>query len=333
MKKLFFYLPFSALLVISACKRNETDVVLLSQSPNYVTTRQGCTVEAQPFTCGSYSMLHFSTQSAFDAAYTCLEQEYETYNDSFSVLYSQLSDDDYNTLIDSVGFEEEQTLIEFEQLKNHSSLRYKLRTDEDAWLAAGANSNSYPSDHAIEDMVYQSLLSKDGNIRIGNDLIHFASDGSLLIVSNANCSDFELAMNDPDYQSGNVIRIFNSDTACRSFGDLSDEVVYSSTKKYKWKVSFWNGVNISYPGAVLKNFRLKNNSWKRFATRSYVKVSGQVHSLSCDTSLPFSYKEEDKRRKKVKVSRAITSNTRIRRNDVVGVFNAGNTLIFANLTW
>jgi hypothetical protein len=324
-------LTFSILLLLMSCsKRNE----LLNNEPKN-TLRQTCTVEAQPYSCGSYTMLHFTSEAVYDAAYTCLEQEYENYNDAFSNQYAQLNDDDYNDLIDSLGFEEEQTLIDFEVLKNHSSLRNKLHIDEAIWLAAGADTLTYPAGHAVNDVIEQALLSKDGNVRIGNYLIHYAFDGSVIIAANLDCSAFEQAINDPSFTSPNITRIENSDPDCvfkeAKWGFKSYD---NSNKRYYWEVRFRNGTSKAYATSVIKNFRKKNGTWKKGAARLYVKVAGQAHSITCDTFSAFSYDEKDKRRRNLNAKRKILYNVKVKRNDVVGFYNAnGNNLSYANLTW
>lgn len=80
--------------------------------------------------CG---MLKFATWGEFEDTRACLQAAYEAHIDAFDNLYGNLDEDDYNNVVDQLGFTEDQPLIEFEDALNHNSHRRHLASLEAAW--------------------------------------------------------------------------------------------------------------------------------------------------------------------------------------------------------
>lgn len=131
MKKLFTVYSTVVLIVIAGCKKDR--MTQNSSSTNQLINdreRGGndC-FEGVKVVCGH--ILKFNDLQHFQDVYDCLEQAYETWNDDFESQHSLLSDDDYNDYCDSIGFEDDQPLIDFESALNFYSYRKYMSGLED----------------------------------------------------------------------------------------------------------------------------------------------------------------------------------------------------------
>lgn len=188
---------------ITSCKKDEHSQLINEKAPDRSAMLRLCTVEAVT-TCGG-TILSFPNQAAFDAAYSCLEQEYEAHNTAFEQQYVNMNDEDYNNLIDQLGFDEEQTLADFENSVNFVSLRSVLNAQEQIWLNnAVLDPNTDPWDHIIDDPIYASLLSINGDVKIGNSIFHYEPDGTIIELTNGDCEELALIHGDPNYRSANT---------------------------------------------------------------------------------------------------------------------------------
>ncbi|MFN8712956.1 MAG: hypothetical protein ACK5Z2_08890 [Bacteroidota bacterium] len=325
---------FLIILPLSSCKKEE---VANYHQLQYSNARL-CTVEA--ITTCSGTVLSFPNQAAFDAAYNCLEQEYEAHNTNFEQQHSNLNDDDYNLLIDQIGFDEEQTLRDFENSVNFNSLRATLNAQELIWLNDTIlDPATDPWNHVIDDPIYATLLSANGDVKIGNSIFHYEPDGTIIELTNGDCDELTLIHNNPNYRSGNTIALtlgpFNE--PCKRVKSESDdrEWLTTSSKMYKWRIGFFGRFFSADATVKIRNFkRNSNNRWRRMATSSYVEVSGSARNSSCTEIQAFSLKNKGfSRRKVLCAKRVIFQESKIQSQDVIGIFSAGSTVTSERLSW
>lgn len=282
--------------------------------------------------CGT-NIPHYATMQDFDEIYSCLDVEYDDYNDQYESQYSNLSDDDYDDQVESDGFNEEQTLDDWEVLRNYNSLRTRLNAEEDLWLAGGMIGDD-PFIHGLCDIILMTMVNSDGDIKIGAALYHFEADGSAIIVANGACSEFAQAKADPDYLSQYVQRVpswFNPPETCEHHEyDEGTEYYNAGNKKFIWRVDFDSYIQTSRAKSLIRNFRKKNGNWKRAAVKSYVYVGGRVWNNECVQNSPLSYDDKTKRRKRVGVRTSAFSYANIKSEEIFGTFSIVNENISLN---
>lgn len=92
--------------------------------------------------------------------------------DSFdATVPADITDDEYDSLADASGFDEDNTLHKFENDLAFCSLRSKIESLENDWLDKQGdgdwNINEDPDNHFIEDETERSLLSSNSEVIIG----------------------------------------------------------------------------------------------------------------------------------------------------------------------
>ncbi len=290
-----------------------------------------------PLVCNN-QIPHYPTQQVFDAVYQCLEAQYEQYNDNFEAAHPNLSDDAYDDLVDSLGFNEEHTLKDWETTKGYTSLRTFLNNEEAIWLANGMDPNSDPFDHAICDLILLTMINANGDIRIVNDLIHFDPDGSQIIVTNADCAAFDSAKADPNYTSPNVQRILvGPPETCERHENEKGAKIWpnNASRMFNWRVDFDAYIQSSQAKSVMRNFRLKNGNWKKAAAHCTVNIDGDMWNSECIQSAAIGFETKTKTRKRITANRFPLSYGKIKTSEVLGYFRPtnGNIYIDTAIVW
>jgi hypothetical protein len=319
-----------------SCKKNLPAEPEQIQNGPAMQTVLVCTYDV-PLVCNN-QIPHYPTTQVFDAVYQCLDAQYEQYNDNFEAAHPNLSDDAYDDLVDSLAFNEEATLKNWEVSKGYTSLRTHLNNEEDIWLANGMDPNTDPFDHAISDLILLTMLNAAGDIRIANDLIHFDPDGTQLIVSNADCAIFDSAKADPNYTNPNVQRITPAppDVCQRDEKEIGELQWVSNTNRlFKWRVDFESYIQTSRAKSVMRNFRLKNGNWKRAAALCTVSIDGDIWNNECMISIAIGFETKTKKRKRLTAQRFPLSYSKIKTSELLGYFRPinGNTYVDTAIVW
>ncbi|MCA6364609.1 MAG: hypothetical protein IM638_16365 [Bacteroidetes bacterium] len=346
--RLFFLLFAVFLIGIHSCRKEPQT---LKNSKANLSRQSNCQIEVSSV-CGN-TMLSFPSQAAYDYAYDCLFEEYETWNDNFDAQYANLNDEDLNDLIEATGWEEEQTLIDFENSQGLYSLRTKLRADELVWLATGTfDPLTDPNNHYVDDPVEQALLNDKGMIMIDGEIFIYREDGSIYRITNGDCNLALSVATDPASVSDpNVVVVAaagNSTDECKSEARNNRDTVWGAdpNKMYKWYLKFKRGGTQSIACAKIVNFKRKSNTsdWKKFRTMCDVEVSGYARQAdSCGTQEEFSVgcprvlRTQNYCAPKKRIRRTGNSKlgriAKIKRLDVAGYYEAGGTVSRRYLTW
>jgi hypothetical protein len=291
-----------------------------------------------PLVCDE-NIPHYPTLQIFNDVYLCLESEYEAYNDSFELAHQNLTDDQFDDYADSISFDEEATLNAWESGKGYTSLRTELNAQELIWINSGMNVNSDPYAQEIGDMIFLTMINSNGDVRIGNDLYHFNTDGTHFVVYGADCEVFKDAKNDPNYNHDNLERIifFPPDTCERHETENGVRDWKSDqNKRFFWQVRFNSYISNSKAEACMRNFRKKNGNWKATKSKTLVHIEGEMWNNECQEKSAFAYKQKIKRRKKVEVRSWPPYFGKIRSKDVLGTFepiNDDNNRIDTSIVW
>jgi hypothetical protein len=332
----------------SGCKK---DLQQLPDKPFGILRQSNCQIEVTT-ACGN-TMLSFPSQQAYDNAYDCLFEEYENWNDQFDAQHASLNDDDLNDLIDATGWNEEQTLVDFENSQTLVSLRSKLRAEELIWLSTGLfDPATDPNNHYIDDPVEQALLNEYGMIMIAGEIRIFLEDGSIYRITNGDCNlAMNVASNPNSVSDPNVVVVSaasNPDDDCKFKEKNSRDTIWTGdgNKKYKWYLRFKKGYTQSEACVKIVNFRRKSNTsnWRPLRTLCDVEVSGRSRSLdNCAQSdsisigcprvlLNQNYCASKKRNRRTGTSK-LGRVAKVNRLDIMGYIEAGNTVTRRFLNW
>lgn len=107
-----------------------------------------------------FGILAFQDTQRFQEVYDCLNNAYETWNDDFEATYGNLSEDDYEAMAISLGFDEDQPLIDFENHFGTSSYRRQLEAAIAVWEANGGAPADHPgNDDLIGDPILAAMMN------------------------------------------------------------------------------------------------------------------------------------------------------------------------------
>ncbi len=317
MKKIFYVL---VIFLFASCEKRESIVVPINAQEITSADNEGTgsgQIIGNPgggincdsgivMSCGK--ILEFESMQHFWNTYECLELAYENYNNTYELSTSSLSDSLFDVYSDSIGFNEDQPFINFEnQFSGYYSYRRWFADEEDAWLNnTTLNPNTDPeNDDFIEDDVLMTLFNKDRAVKIAGVIYWIGKDGTLFQINNGDCSLLAELQNNQDYQSSNItiFSLSNSSSDCKMYGSQTDNQNYDGNKKFYSKLTFrvWPWGTISK--SKIRSYKRKSNGkWKRYKSNLVVSNYGVAYDINCDISEDFSDAKGPKRRRKLKVT-------------------------------
>ena len=285
----------------------------------------------------------FADQAEYDVVYNCLEQEYEKHNDDFEAQYANLNDDDFNAMADQTGFDEDATLLSFENSHSFVSYRQLLRDLEDAWLNNSILNPATDPDimDYFDDPAANALVSNDGKYMIAHDLFIIDTNGDLWVFANAMCTDIPTVSNDPVALANNpnVIAVAGSGNLndCKDFGIKREYPDYDGgQKQIKAKLRFHVGGSFGDPFTIAKakmvSYKQKSNGkWRNFKTKLHV-VSHGKWSEDCSNITNY-FAEKTRRRNRLKVKEVEDNDAMYYKiGDVKGLYEVVNYSFIYNLS-
>jgi hypothetical protein len=282
-----------------------------------------------PYIQNQNGILTFSSATDVEKAIAYLEYKYDQYSEAFASQYSNLTADQFADIEETVGFNDDQPYINFENQYGIYSLRASLTAQEDYWLENTAGDETAgvdPDDLYMNDYEFRTLVNSDGYLKVGSLYYVFLSDGSYYTYDGGGggggctidcpiqlASIKNLKKDDPlpkgvkYYQSEPTISIYLAAPGCRSnvkkkgFQPNGD-----GTWRFKWKVKSSDGP-FSGPGrvkAITKSYKKKNGRWKKRGATIGAQVLGNVVSQDCTGGgyVESAYAEKRRRKIKAKVS-------------------------------
>lgn len=118
------------------------------------------------------NILIFPTLQDYETAIVKLDQQIEDYNDAFDQQTAGMTDTEADDYAESVGFNENQRLIDFEKELKFCSLRQHLAELDDAWLDQQGDGawdlNTSPDEYYIDDETERALLSLGSEFIVGD---------------------------------------------------------------------------------------------------------------------------------------------------------------------
>lgn len=126
------------------------------------------------------TMLVFQDGNQFTNVMECLSQQVDNHGDAFDNQTDGMTDDQATTYAESIGFDEDQPLINFENGLGFYSLRTKIAADLVQWLNHPVlDENTDPDNHVIVDDVLRALLNPAGKVKVGGTVYDFTDLNSV----------------------------------------------------------------------------------------------------------------------------------------------------------
>jgi len=288
MKKIIITIAFIVFIfvVIISCKKGRND-----QADNSYLSNKHTGVRLVTLSNGSkttYTMLEFGSINIYETTFAGLKADMDNYWDAFITENERLNEDELNAKADSIGFNEQQPLIDFENNLNFTnSMRFVFTEHENAWLyndsldPATNPSNTYVFSH--EEM---AMLNNNGEVKIGDSILILSKKGFILIKDGSLTTLGAIENGDSSVlDDRNVITNVNEENdkgACTSWkGRNSDPVIYASDKRVIKHVHFhsypWKGVS----SAEITSYKKKSSGgWKKWAM--YMGVINQSYFRDSD---------------------------------------------------
>ena len=226
------------------------------------------------------NMLVFQNGSQFKRVMECLVQKVDDHGDAFDTQTDGMTDEDAEVYAQSVNFDEDQPLINFENHLGFYSLRTKIEADLVQWLNHPVlDETTDPDNHVVIDDVLRALLNPAGEVKVDGTVYNFTTLGNM-----------------PQPEGG----LFS----CYLFGRNSDNKTYDNGKKRLGVRTSLVGIPFSLHSAAKTkavSYQLASGgrAWKKFRTKLSIQLNGGFRDFSCDNIGLSSRFKEKKRRKLV----------------------------------
>jgi len=224
------------------------------------------------------SILWFADWEHYQNTYNCLENAYEAHNDWFDQQTIGMSDEDAENYAASIGFDEDQPLINFELFQNFYSYRRWLRNIETA--LANTNNNPLDYDYLVDDIM-ATLVARNRCIRINNTLYYYHNDDEVYFTNSEDCFLINLLTQNPEQAMQQYEGEINASAQKKIFNEVCQHWLHTSGKekgtnqyvnnqKYFWKIKF----KYQIPNFTVFNHYLvlksKMINYRRFNLTGYI---------------------------------------------------------------
>jgi len=266
--------------------------VVKANDVTVVTT--SCGTEYKKITLEAGVMLSFNDEAHFRSVLKCLEQDQDNYNDAFNRKYANYNEEDLNDLIDRMGFDEEQPLVDFEQnYSGFSSLRAKIELENLAWEAAAIQKfEELPEVSTIADHILRTVLTENCEVIIAGKIVNFC-DGATKALNNCNSR------------------------GCCKYG-IQFGVQFVGNDRAVVKLLYFNGGFVSNVSSSVISYRRSGNRWRRFRSKKTAAYLISLRNKRCQVNLT-TRDDRTRSRRRVTVSNIFfNSGTRVGPRDVIG---------------
>ncbi len=224
-------------------------------------------------------MLSFTDASHFNKVVICLEARVDQYNDDFEAAHPNTTDEEIEAIIDSLGWNEDQPLIDLENSLHFNSLRRSIEGQMDVWLNNSVlDPATNPDDHIITDEETRSLLTPDCKVLIGGQVVDFCLPDAIN------------TLNGEDSEGARGVCI----GGCCFWGNRNADLDFDNgTHKIIVYVSLHNklGVTAKAKGKVIA-CKKENGKWKRWRTDLRITVGGAIFNSTGCSGTPNSFAKQ-----------------------------------------
>ncbi len=232
-----------------------------------------CALLISQITMNANGMLSFSDATHFNKVVICLETRVDNYNDDFEAAHPNTTDEEIEAIIDSLGWNEDQPLLDVEAGLGFMSLRRSIESQMDIWLNNSVlDPSTNPDDHIITDEETRSLLTPDCKAMIGGQVIDFCTPPSGNTLEGGEVSDRSIS-------ACSLV-----DGGCCWWGKDKANFYYDNdTKQYFVYVTlrtnisgFPNYAYVSQAKGKVLSCKRENGKWKRYRTNLRVGIGGRT---------------------------------------------------------
>lgn len=258
------------------------------------------------------NILIFPSWEEYHLTIEKLDELTENYCNAFDAnIPANISDEQYDALCESAGFDEDNILRQFEEDLAFCSLRQKINVAEDAWLDTQSETGPFvgndPDDDFIDDETERTLLNEGHEVIIGDRkkgyvIYKFIDDlGNFYQINNM---DLELlqAINNGQVPVGNPNLVIHSpkpsDDECKQKvkeKEFEENGIYRFKRISKIRKSIDYEIRYSKIRATTKGYKLKRGKWKRRRT----DITASIGAVDSNTN-GFIYVECNKEQELLK---------------------------------
>lgn len=277
------------------------------------------------------NILIFPSWEKYHLTIEKLDELTEIYCNAFDAnIPADISDEEYDALCESAGFDEDNILRQFEEDLAFCSLRQKINVAEDAWLDTQSETGPFvgddPDDDFIDDETERALLNEGHEVIIGDRkkgyvIYKFIDDlGNFYQINNMDLEVLQ-SINHGEVPVGNSNLVINSPKP--SNAECKKEVKESTTEYgtvNRFKRISKVRKSLSGPGpipgdispskirATTKGYKLKRGKWKKGRTNITASINGINLSTSGIIYVECSKEQEllitkSKKRRRVSIKR------------------------------
>lgn len=254
-------------------------------------------------------MLAFNSLADVEKAMDYLEYKYEQYDDAFLAQNPGLTDDQYDALEESIGYNDDLPYIDFENQYGLSSKRAQISGAEDNWLEInGDDTTQDPDSGFVPDDEFRTIVNRYGELRVGSTYYVFNDDGTYYEGGAQFYSEIvalrTIKQNDPlplhiiKHENSTVLAI--PPPNCKS-GKKSGGYQRNGNWRFKHVTSIWNfpwGGRII--GKTKSHKKNSNGKWKKRRTTIGVQVMGDIVNANCEGAAYLEGPYKEKKRRKLK---------------------------------
>lgn len=282
-KKYFIplFIGYLSIFLLSSCSDEQFESINNSKNNNIniITYDNGINSNAK--------MLEFSDTITYKNTFLTLRDQVKNHINQFSTSNINLTDEQINNLADSLQFNEDEPLLNFEKtFSNYISMRKEFRNAESLWLQDSIlEDDNSPFNEYLWSLYEMTLLNQYGEVKIGNSIMKimkngyiFIVDGDLTTLQKFNKGD-RTVLNQP-----NVKSLLTTDSAdCAGWKNKTAYHNYKTNYYVKYRVCFYSGIINVHVGAELYSYKLKNSGWRRFITKVGSDIDmGQIFDRDCN---------------------------------------------------
>lgn len=315
-------------------------------------------------------MLFFDSHADVISTLEALSDAYEEQEDSFMSEYDNLSDSLLNELEDSIGYNDQAPLEDFEnQFGGFSSLRNKIIMEEENWLANNdeLDIEDDPDSHYIVDEYIRTIVNEEGQFGVGDTVIELKPnywvkfygpglDTVMIGIDEVNNGGFDLdtlteAVATYNIQATgtplSIAKVSSHGTGSSGSGSGSgsgsscspetlkrlDNFAVNGNRRIKWVVATNNYFWNGNAVAKTKNYKKKKRGgWKKYRTSTSTRVYGEMTDEQCNT-YEFDVEKGPKKRRYLTIRHG-NGPTTAEKNDVHGGHYGGGGIGYTStLTW
>lgn len=310
MKKIKFLLPLLFILgFLGSC--NEDELIERQEDVNAKSVTVislktvGDPAGKGPELTTSGTMLSFASFEEYQETISALEQQMEAYDDAFLTAHNTLTVEQLDNLEDSIGYNPQQPLIDFENSVGFSnSLRKKYNQLENIWLDnEELDPETDPDNTILFDEIEQTLWNEHQEIMIEGKVFVLGKSLDAFQINANYASNLELINMGEDISDNPDIIITEKGGACTTWRSNKDFENYAANKRIKRVITIRSVSWLCMTSAKTVSYKKKGSKWKIKRTSIGAGLQIYLKGSNCDNTIRQGYKYKSVKNKRQRVAR------------------------------